>query len=519
MRREDIPERFLTAHGRLSNGFYRIRDDKGVSIPFYPNVTQQKLLKAIYEDKRKRIVLPKARKLGCSTCMSLVILDTMNVRPNTEGAIIDMSEGDAGKKLQHMVTFAHEEMGRLSPELQIPTLRSSGTELALDNGSFCLASASSRGGTPQVMLISELGKIAHHDPKRAEEIQTGAIPSVPTSGLVVVESTAMGRSRGKTRNYFHDIVTRAQELPDASRTDLDWTLVFGGWCEDARNVMAGPPDRVSGEVNAYLDEISQQIRRPLSLEQRIWYQVKAFEGAGLNCFREFPSTVDECFKAPIEGAIYGDVIAKIRANGQIYPFQWDRTFPVYTSWDIGHSDTTDIWWFQLRGNRMDWIKHVTLERSSAAQAANVIRSAGIPVAYHYLPHDAEAGHANTGTSYITELKKAGLQNLRVVRRTHDIWIGINQLRDLLMRSQFNLAGCGDGLAALEVYHTKPVSSSGILSDEPVHDASSHPSDAARTAAEAINLGMVSDSSAISQQQQRQQQRRQTAISPWEGFRL
>lgn len=514
MKAEDIPDRFFTAYGRLTNGFYRIRDRKGVSVPFYPNVTQQRLLKAIYIDGRKRIVLPKARKLGCSTCMSLVILDTMNVLPNTEAAIIDMSEGDAGKKLQHMVTFAHTELGNLRPELQIPALRSSSVELALGNGSFCLASASSRGGTPQVMLISELGKIAHHDPKRAEEIQTGAIPSVPDTGLIVVESTAMGK-----KNFFHKIVTDAQQTSPAMRTALDWTLVFGAWHDDPINVLAGPADRVSKETNDYIDDLEITTGKLFTLEQRVWYQVKAVEGAGLFRFREFPSTVDECFKAPVEGAIYGEEIARIRANGQIYSFQHDRAFPVYTSWDIGHADTTDIWWWQLRGNRWDLIKHATLERHSAGQAANVIRDAGIPVSCHYLPHDANSSHAASGTSYVTELRKSGLQNIKVVPRTHDVWMGINQVRDLLMRAQINAAGCETGLAALEVYHTKPVSSSGVESFEPVHDWSSHPADALRTAAEAINRGMVSDTSSIAQQQQRQHQRRQSAVAPWEGFRL
>ncbi|EIP99341.1 hypothetical protein OpiT1DRAFT_03855 [Opitutaceae bacterium TAV1] len=512
MKPEDVPEKFRSAYGRLSNGFYRIRNRKGESVPFYPNVTQQRLLKAIYVDKRRRIVLPKARKLGCSTCMSLVIFDAMNARRNTEASIIDMSEGDAGKKLQHMVTFAHGELGRLRPELQIPALRSSSVELALANGSFCLASASSRGGTPQIMLVSELGKIAHHDPKRAEEIQSGALPSVPDAGLVVVESTAMGR-----KNFFSKIVADAQQTKPEMRTALDWTLVFGAWHDDPANVLSGPADRVSRETNKYLDEVAALTGKVFSLEQRIWYQVKAVEGAGLFRYREHPSTVDECFKAPIEGAIYGDIIARIRANGQIYNFEWDRAYPVYTSWDIGHSDTTDIWWWQLRGNRWDIIKHVTLERHSAAQSVAVVRDAGIPVAWHYMPHDAGNRTANTGTNYVGEARKAGLQNIKIVPRTVDVWIGINQVRDLLPRTQINLAGCVDGLAALEVYHTKPVSSSGVEYDEPVHDWSSHPADGLRTGAEAINLGMVSDSSSIALEHERRATGGQRAINAWEGF--
>jgi hypothetical protein len=509
MRRADIPKKFLNAHGRLSNGFYRIRDRKGVSVPFYPNITQQRLLEAVYVHGRRRIVLPKARKLGCSTCASLVIFDAMNLRSNTEAAIIDMSEGDASKKLQHMVTFAHNELGRLRPELQRPTVRASTLELALGNGSFCLASASSRGSTPQVMLVSELGKIAHADPKRAEEIQTGAMNSVPASGLIIVESTAMGK-----KNFFHNIVTSGQQIAPASRTALDWTVVFGAWHDDPVNVLEGPADRVTRETNDYLNEIERLTGKTFTLGQRVWYQVQAVEEAKLFRFREYPSTVEECFNAPVEGAIYGDLIARCRANGQIVPYEWDRAYPVYASWDIGFSDTTDIWWFQLRLNRMDVIKHVTLSRHSAPMAANVIREAGIPVAGHLLPHDAANQTATSGSSYREELMRAGLRNIMKVERTIDVWKSINWVRDALPRCTFNLAGCKDGLAALEVYHAKD--------EKPVHDWSSHPADAFRTAIEGMRQGLVSDKGLVGEKPGRygpHSGRGERTIDAWEGMKL
>jgi len=421
----------------------------------------------------------------------------MNSRANTEAAIIDMSEGDAGKKLQHMVTFAHEGLPEV---LRKRTVRSSSVELALDNGSFCLASASSRGGTPQIMLVSELGKIAHADPKRAEEIQTGAIPSVPGSGLVVIESTAMGRN-----NFFHATVKKAQEIDPARRTEADWSLCFGAWFEDAAKVLSGPAERVSRDTGEYLDELERRAGVKLSLEQRVWYQVNAVEGAGIFRFREFPSSVDECFKAPIEGAIYGDEIARLRAAGKIYNFEYDRAFPVYCSWDIGWNDTCDVWWWQLRGNRMDVIRHVTRARHSAGMMANVVREAGIAVAEHYLPHDAGNATAASGKDYLQALREAGILNVKRVQRIPDIWIGINQVRDMLPRCSFNAGGCAEGLAALEAYHEKE--------GKPVHDWSSHPADGLRTGVEAINAGMVSDASVIARRAERRDAGR--VIHAWE----
>jgi hypothetical protein len=199
----------------------------------------------------------------------------------------------------------------------------------------------------------------------------------------------------------------------------------------------------------------------------------------------------------MRGSIYGDILTELRVKQAVYPFSHDRGFPVYTSWDIGWDDTTAVWFWQLRGNRMDWIHYIEGRHWTAAIAAQQVRATGIPVAANYVPHDAAHHNSADGATYEGELKKAGVLNLKVVRRVPNLWIGINQLRDLLERSQFNEPGCRLGITALEAYHTPENKQAGVI--DPVHDWASHGSSAARTAAEAINQGMVSDSSSIAQQ--------------------
>jgi len=82
-----------------------------------------------------------------------------------------------------------------------------------------------------------------------------------------------------------------------------------------------------------------------------------------------------------------------------------------------------------------------------------------------------------------ELKDAGLANLRAVPRTHDIWVGINRLRQMLPRFSFRIPQCERGLEALINYHTIRETSTGIARDEPCHDWSSHACDALRLIAE------------------------------------
>ena len=108
---------------------------------------------------------------------------------------------------------------------------------------------------------------------------------------------------------------------------------------------------------------------------------------------------------------------------------------------------------------------------------------------HFLPHDALATQ-KSGRTFLNELKDSGLPNCRAVPRTHDIWVGINRLRQMLPRFSFRLPQCERGLEALSNYHTIRETSTGIARDQPCHDWSSHACDALRLIAEAEASGML-----------------------------
>ena len=84
----------------------------------------------------------------------------------------------------------------------------------------------------------------------------------------------------------------------------------------------------------------------------------------------------------------------------------------------------------------------------------------------------------------------GLRNCKAVPRIHDIWIGINRLRQILPRFSFRIPACERLIEALSNYHTVRASSTGLALDEPVHDWASHFSDSCRVVAEAEAAGML-----------------------------
>jgi hypothetical protein len=182
--------------------------------------------------------------------------------------------------------------------------------------------------------------------------------------------------------------------------------------------------------------------------------------------------------------------------------------PAFTFWDIGQSDFTSIWIIQFIGRDVCILDYFCRSHEMPAFYATKIseweKQFGVRVAMNYLPHDADALGAS-GKTYRTYLKEAGLNNIKVVSRTPDLWLGINELRALLPRCYIHATNCSkgwqraertfpSGLDCLEYYHSKEQVQGGAINDNPVHDEFSHGADSIRTMAEAYRLGLIEGTS-------------------------
>ena len=212
--------------------------------------------------------------------------------------------------------------------------------------------------------------------------------------------------------------------------------------------------------------------------------------------REFPTVMEECFQAPVEGAIYAEAIDKLRVEGAIKPWIVDNSALTHTCWDLGSPVNTVVWYFQI-GPREIRVIDCDLD-FDIPPVERVSRMLGKGYLYgsHFLPHDAQATQ-KSGRTFLMELKEAGLPNCRAVPRTHDIWVGINRLRQMLPRFSFRIPQCERGLEALSNYHTIRESSTGIAKDEPCHDWSSHAADSLRVIAEAEAANMLRGAAGVS----------------------
>jgi len=462
---------------RLHN-LYRISDKSARDIPFRPTPEQAKLIDAIYRKGQRRHVILKARQMGFSTLIELMLLDAAYFNAGINAAIVDKTQTDASKKLEEKIKFA---FNRLPKSLRKEPIRENGSEIAWDFGSKIEAGMHVRGGTLQWLHISEWGSIAANDARRSREIKTGALPAAK-EGIIIIESTMEGGQGGD----FYEILKRAKDTPEGEHTELDFHFHFFPWYLDKTYTLDGPERAIPQDIHNYCDQKERELGITLTTGQRLWY-TKTKQEQGIFMLREYPTTPEESYAAPVEGAIYADTILKIRSNGQIHDFLRNPSYPVYSCWDIGYSDDTAVWLFQIIGTDIHWLWHMSADRLTASEMWHRVSASGIPIIGNFLPHDAANHGPATGLSYKDALEKAGATNIRILPQTRDVYAGINAAMEILQRSYFHKTNCASGLNALEAYHAKEnTTGKSIL----VHDWSSHSADAFRYGAEAIQLGLI-----------------------------
>jgi hypothetical protein len=461
---------------------YMIVDKDGKTVPFRPTKPQLKVAHAYYREGKKRHCILKARRMGFSTLIDVMAFDeTYWAEDTIQASIVDLSAKDASEKLRSKCRFAWEHLPQFLRKLPA---RDNEQVMEFDNGSTIYAGKNARGGTNQFLHISEWGPIAHTDPKRSEEIKTGALPSADR-GAIFIESTFKGGKGG----HFYEVIKNAMETPAEMKTEKDFWFWFFPWYEDETLTLEGDARAVSPEIHRYMDQKERELGVKFTPGQRLWYHVTKRE-QGIFMFREYPTTVDEAFQAPVEGAIYGDIISRMRAAGQVKDFLHDTAFPIFAVMDIGWSDNTTAWLFQVVGREVHWLRYLSVRHKTAAEFWRMLAETGLPISGCFLPWDSKATAASVGVSYKGEFEKAGAPNVVVLPPTREMWAGINCARDMLGRSYVHATGCKLGVESLEAYHTKDTSSGGAVSKEPVHDWSSHGSDAFRYGCEAITLGLV-----------------------------
>ena len=192
----------------------------------------------------------------------------------------------------------------------------------------------------------------------------------------------------------------------------------------------------------------------------------------------------ECdFESAILGAYYGKEMRQLTDSNRIINVEHDPLFPVFTAWDLGYSDDTSIWWFQVVHGEIRVLDYHSSNGQPIAFYTGLIQAKEREYNYvyrtHWLPHDARAKTlASGGKSIIEQLSvKIPLENMKIVPSL-SLQDGIQATRLALMRSWFD-SKCEDGIECLRQYQREYDEDKKVFRDKPRHDWTSHGADAFR----------------------------------------
>jgi hypothetical protein len=467
-------------------------DEPGLVIQFIPNTAQRRLLARLHY----RNVILKARQLGFSTLVCILWLDTaLFSKDPVRCGIIAQDKESAEALFRGKVKFAYDH---LPDELRakFPLSRENTSELEFGhNGASIRVATSMRSGTIHRLLVSEFGKICAKYPDKAKEVVTGSIPAVPSTGILVIESTAEGQD-----GEFYKITQRALDAQRSGKilTAKDYRMHFFAWWEAPEYAMDPTGVIFTDADRLYFQKVETIIKRKLSLEQRAWYVTTVasdFSGDAPSMWQEYPSYEEEAFAVSTEGCYYSAQLAKAREQGRVLARIPLEPVPVNTFWDLGKGDMLTQWFHQQVGLEDRFIRYYENSGEDLSHYVTEMLKHGYVFGTHFLPHDAE--HKRLGldpdnNDSILEMLQKLLPGHRfeVIPRITNIQAGIQQTRDAFSSAVFDETYAGQGLIRLANYRKRWNKALGCWSLDPMHDDNSHGADGFRQWGQAKTSGIA-----------------------------
>ncbi len=474
---KQISDRLSDREWRIDNLYY-IKDKKGEKVLFRRNLSQQRFWESMWF---LNIIL-KDRQRGFSTLIAIFILDYCLFNSGTAAGIIDITLSDAKLKLAK-IQYAYNNMPGWVKEMFPQTVENK-ERIEWANGSSVQVGTSHRGGTLQILHISEKGKISVRFPDRAREIRTGALNTVVPGQFIFEESTAEG-SAGE----FYEDCERARRIQASGEklTELDFKFHFFGWWMGKENEIDPDGIFISIEMEKYFAELEQKIKEELEISvqlsdrKKAWYVKKATQQKK-DMKREYPGTPSEAFEASVEGAYLSRQINKITKAGQIVDFiPIEPGVPVNTGWDFGLSDTMTIWLHQRVKFQDRVVGYISGTDDDLGYYWEKLKNDyDVNWGYHFFPHDfgyRRAGTAKDPSSPPRTLeeiaKEAGMRNTIIVPRIDRKEAAIAESRLFLLKCYFSKKHVEEGLKCLQNYRREWDENNGCWKNRPRHDWASH----------------------------------------------
>jgi len=163
----------------------------------------------------------------------------------------------------------------------------------------------------------------------------------------------------------------------------------------------------------------------------------------------------ECsFAAGLQGSYFAHELDKLQEAGNITRVPHDPSLLVSTAWDLGISDTTAIWFFQVVRGAPRIIDFYETSGKDLSEIVLDMRDKKYNFGEHLVPHDANTRDLKTGKTTQQVLYKLGLRKIRLIPVVKRKRISIDAARMLIKQCVFDVDKCKDGIKALYAYRKK-----------------------------------------------------------------
>jgi phage terminase large subunit len=190
------------------------------------------------------------------------------------------------------------------------------------------------------------------------------------------------------------------------------------------------------------------------------------------------------FDAALLGAYYGAEFRNIEALGRICEVPYQPELPVFVAMDIGRTDDTSMWFFQVLPGEIHVINFHTSNGHDVDWYCDLLDGKGYNYAklgekpFLWLPHDAKAKtFISKGKSAQEQFLERGYASLIVPQLS--VQDGIQATRKMLKRCYFDEKKTEVGVEAMKMYQREWDDDKKIFKDKPLHNWASNPADGAR----------------------------------------
>jgi phage terminase large subunit len=294
------------------------------------------------------------------------------------------------------------------------------------------------------------------------------------------------------------------------------------WVEEAHNVSAGSIDKLDPTVRedgsqifwsfnpeSESDPVYKKIVEPADEDTFVMkinsYDVESFVSDKLKKKREKMKTENpELFRhiwmgeplTAAAGSIFARYVARARNEGRVGEFPYVETYPVHTAWDIGTTDSTAIWFYQIRDGAVYFIDYVEDFDRPIANYLRDLRDRDYDYGTLFLPHDSDNKSGKSSsidqievTTIYEDMQKFAPEYKFELLPPNRGYAAIEKARNKFTTFYFDNK-CARGLQCLEAYHYQWSEENKILASKPKHDWSSNGADAFQYVV--MSLGMLQD---------------------------